>query len=232
MLHPGRRLRCLPWLAFAACVHVHAEAPAPASVQQVDDAIVFRGRIDAPAVTQFLVLLQDPRITRLVITSHGGLVWPALDMAEAVHARGLDVEVPEACLSSCANYVFPAGRRKLLARPDVVGWHGNMTHVMHLHQSGQGTWEERAIAGARVLARREQQFFARIGVDGFVCWFGKLPPHAAPGFYAVAVADMERFGIRDVQVLDAAAAPDPAVPVIAPDWGGLELLRPRVGLEE
>jgi len=95
-------------------------------------------------------------VTRLVITSGGGLVDAALDLAEAVHARHLDVEVPSTCLSSCANYVFPAGRRKLLARPGAVRWHGTMAHVLYLQVSGQDHWSDVEIGQARELARREQ----------------------------------------------------------------------------
>ena len=55
--------------------------------------MVFRGRIDREAAREFLRLSEDPAVLRLVIRSQGGLVDAALDMAEAVHDRGLDVEV-------------------------------------------------------------------------------------------------------------------------------------------
>lgn len=210
-----------------------AAESASASVRRVDDAIVFRGRIDAVSAAAFLALLQDAAVTRLVITSPGGFVAPALDMAEAIHARGLDVEVPEACMSSCANYVFPAGRRKVTGRPGTVGWHGNMAHVLYLHQNGHGHWPEPVIAEARGLARREAEFFRRAGVDGFVCWFGKLPPYQAEDFYWLPVEDMERFGIRDVTVRDPARPRQGAdlLPVSV-DWVLLQAQRPLVRLDE
>jgi hypothetical protein len=210
-----------------------AAQPAPgASIQRAADALVFDGRIDSAAAARFLQLLEDPGVTRLVITSPGGLVAPALDMAEAIHARGLAVEVPSTCLSSCANYVFPAGRRKQLGRPDAVGWHGNMVHVLHLQQSGQANWAPEALAQARALARREADFYRRIGVDGFVAWFGKLAPYGVEDFYYLSAADMARFGIRDVTTGAAAAAGDPARRPVAVDWPGLEALRPAVRLDE
>ena len=91
-------------IVFAALAGVPPAARAQAAtVRQSGDAIVFEGRIDAASVDAFLRLARDPQVRRLVITSPGGLVAPALDMGEAIHARGLDVDVPTACLSSCAN---------------------------------------------------------------------------------------------------------------------------------
>ena len=201
-----------------------------AQVEARADAVLFRGRIDAASVDAFRRLLQDPRITRLVITSAGGLVAPSLDMAEAIHARGLDVEVPSACLSSCANYVFPAGRRKRLGHPLAIGWHGNMAHVLHQQQAGLASWPEPQLADARLLAQREAELYRRLEVDGFLCWFGKIAPYEAPEFYTVSVADMARFGVRDVEVLGERAPEGDLPRLLAVDWQRLEADRPRVRL--
>ncbi|MCG2594369.1 hypothetical protein LZ009_16445 [Ramlibacter sp. XY19] len=218
----------LPTLLLAtAC----AAQPA-AAVQREGDAIVFDGRIDLASAARFLQLLGAPGVTRIVITSPGGLVAPALDMAQAIHARGLAVEVPATCLSSCANYVFPAGRRKLLGRPDAVGWHGNMAHVLWLQQSGQASWSDAELAQARLLARREADFYRAIGVDGYVAWFGKLPPHAVDEFYYLAPEDLVRFGIGDVTVRAGAASGDPALRLLAVDWPVLQAQRPAVRLDD
>lgn len=220
-------------LCLAAALAWHPCARA-AEVTRVDDAILFDGRIDAGSVARFHDLLRPPGVTRLVITSGGGLVGPALDLAATVHERQLDVEVPAACLSSCANYVFPAGRRKTIGRPDAVAWHGNMAHVLYLQQSGQANWDARALAEARVLARREAELFARIGVDGFVCWFARLPPYGVEDFHALSAQDMERFGIRDVTLRQPArwTPPDPAVRRVSVDWEALASSRPAVDLAD
>lgn len=214
----------------AACVSgAHAEG-----VTATGDTITFEGRIDNRSAADFQRLLQDPAITRLVISSRGGLVAPALDMAEAIHRRQLEVDVPEACLSSCANYIFPAGRRKTLGWPGAVAWHGNMTHVLYLQQSGQASWSEALMAEARQLARRETEFFRRVGVDGFLCWFGKIAPHDVDAFYYVAVQDLEKFGIHDVTVREDGPARTEAEGLrkIAVDWVQLEALRPSVRMDD
>jgi hypothetical protein len=145
----------------------HAQSP-PALVEVADGAVIFNGQINANSAARFLRLLQDRTVTRLVITSRGGIVSAALDMADAIHERQLDVEVPSACHSSCANYIFPAGRRKLVGRPGAVAWHGNMAHILSLQQTAQASWDENLAEGARQLAGREAEFFvASVSTDSF-----------------------------------------------------------------
>jgi hypothetical protein len=228
--HSLRIASLLCGLAAAGVAHAQ---PARASVERSGDAIVFRGRIDEASAAAFQQLLRDPAVKRLVITSPGGLVAFALDMAEAIHARGLDLEVPEACLSSCANYIFPAARHKRLGAATAIGWHGNMTHVLYLQQAGLRRWSEAELAAARTLAQRETAFFARLGVDGFVCWFAKLPPHEAQEFYALVPQDMALFGIGKVTIDPAAPLlPAPGVRLVVAERAALERARPVVRLEE
>ena len=203
-------------------------ARAQTVVRQEGDAIVFEGQINSASATEFLLLLLDPQVKRLVISSGGGLVAAALDMAQAIHERQLDVEVPRLCHSSCANYIFPAGRNKVLGRLGVVAWHGNMTHVLYLQRTGQGSWNDAQIADARRLAQLEAQLYARLGVDGFVSWFGKIAPYSAEGFYHLSLEDMARFGIRGVSVREPQPLPEQGhLRRIAVDWGRLETDRPE-----
>lgn len=216
-------------LALAGVV---AGAQPATDVRQVGDAIRFDGRIDQPAVDEFLRLLRDPAIRRLQIRSPGGLVAPALQMADAVHQRGMDLEVEGACFSSCANYIFPAARHKLLSGPAAIGWHGNMTHVLYRHQMGLERWTSEEVAEARRLARLEQAFYRRVGMDGYAAWFGKLPPYSVDAFYTLSPADMARFGIGEVRIRDPRApVPGGDVRVLAVDWARLDADRPTVLLQ-
>lgn len=221
-------------MLVALAGHGHAQGPPSAMVEAVDDAVVFNGQINPRSAAQFLQLLQDPKVTRLVITSGGGIVSAALDMALAIHERQLDVEVPTACFSSCANYIFPAARKKILGRPGAVAWHGNMTHALYLQQTGQASWSENLVEGARQLARREAEFFRRIGVDGFLCWFAKIEPYNVDDFYYLSLEDMERFGIRHVTVREASPgeSANGTVRDVRVDWAGLEAARPAVQLDQ
>jgi hypothetical protein len=229
-----------PFPRLAACALLvaagaHAQEPPPATrVEVAGDAVIFQGRIGRRSVDEFLRALQaHPEVNRLVITSGGGQVTSALEMGEAIHARQLDVDVPVACLSSCANYIFPAGRRKRLGHALAVGWHGNMTHVLYLQLTGEAHWGEELMEGARWLVRREAEFFPRIGVDGFACWFAKIAPYEVANYYTMSPADMARFGIRDVEVLPgpAPAADDDTPVMVTVDFQRLEHTRPAMPLD-
>lgn len=227
--------RCKAWpvaLLLLLAGDPLAQVPPATTVEAAGDAIVFTGQINQRSAAEFLRLLQDPAIKRLVITSRGGMVTAALAMADAIHARQLDVEVPAACHSSCANYIFPAARRKLV-QPGAVAWHGNMTHVLYLQQTGQASWSEDLMEGARELARREREFYRRIGVDGFVCWFGKVAPYSVDDFYSLSAADMQGFGIGQVSMREAAdrLPADPQVRPLVVDWEELIAIRPAVQVD-
>lgn len=128
-----------------------------------------------------------------------------------VFEHRLDVEVNEYCLSSCANYVFPAARRKFISPGAVVAWHGNYHHLkatglwtddiaarMRRHGEDAATAREAARAEMERLVRLERDFFARIGVDQYLCWIGKMPPYNARNYYFLSREDMARFGVTRV----------------------------------
>jgi hypothetical protein len=229
----GLRNAAIALICAGACLAWAQGTPAD-TVEASGDTVIFAGQINARSVAQFLRALQDPGIKRLVITSRGGSVAAALDMALAVHEHQLDIEVPTSCLSSCANYVLPAARHKTLGRAGAVAWHGNMAHVLYLQQTGQASWSESELQSARQLALREADFFRLIGVDGFVCWFAKIAPYNVEDFYFLSAQDMERFGIRDLTVRDDQPAPSatPELRKVLVDWATLDARRPAVKLQE
>ena len=147
-----------------------------------------------------------------MITSSGGAVEAGIALGTWVFEHQLDVEVPKYCLSSCANYVFPAGNRKYIGPGAVVAWHGNYHHLketglwvediaMRMQRYGEDatTAREEARAEMERLVRIEQDFFIRIGVDQYLCWVGKMPPYNAPNYYFLSPEDMAGFGITQVQ---------------------------------
>jgi hypothetical protein len=62
--------------------------------------------------------------TELSIRSTGGEVNTGMALGRWVHAHHLDVKVLDYCLSSCANYVFPAGAQKTVSNFAMIGFHG------------------------------------------------------------------------------------------------------------
>jgi hypothetical protein len=172
----------------------------------------YAGDISREANRAFFDSIRGRRIHRLTISSDGGEVEAGIELGRWVFQHRLDVEVLDRCLSACANYVFPAGRRKIIRDGAVVAWHGSYRHLletglwtddvayrMRTYSEPEALARRHAREQAEHLARLEDRFFEHIGVDGRVCWIGKLPPYAAPNYYFLSADDMARFGIRDVE---------------------------------
>jgi hypothetical protein len=177
------------------------------------DTAYYDGAISEAQNRRFFESVAGRAITRLVITSSGGEVEAGITLGRWVFERQIDVEVVRYCLSSCANYVFPAGRHKVIRPGAVVAWHGNYHHLARtglwkddvarrIARDGEDPETARRKVKAQVerLVRLERAFFRRIGVDQYVCWVGKVPPYNLPNYYFLSKRDMARFGITDVEV--------------------------------
>ena len=164
------------------------------------ETILIQGNILESTAIEFQQALSQRRISRVLLASGGGLVEPALTIASAIRDRKLEVEVVGPCFSSCANYIFPAGVTKTISGLGVVAWHGNMSHLLYLHISGVKLLDAKNLAEIQRLVRLENSFFASIGLDQFICWFGKVDPYNVRNMYFLNTADMAGFGLNDVNV--------------------------------
>jgi hypothetical protein len=88
--------------------------------------LLIQGRLDADLLAQFrrVVGTGDLHDVRVRLRSPGGDTFVGMAMGREIHRRHLDVEVDGYCQSSCANYLFTAGRRKYLRSVDQVRFHG------------------------------------------------------------------------------------------------------------
>lgn len=175
--------------------------------------ISYRGVLDEHGVESVRQLLaSDTEIETLAIASPGGELNLGMDLADLVVDHGLDVRVVGwGCASSCANYVFPAGRHKFVDSGAVVVWHGSAL------QKGLGGWW-RVLPAMRAYARkvkaRQRLFYERIGVDARVTILGQ--ELGCRCLWTLRPLDMAKFGIRDVHVA-------PAYGERQPDWDRLRI---------
>jgi hypothetical protein len=125
-------------LCAVVCVAVAAWIPrggfaAPASafaVRRDGPAVVYDGQIVTGSADALTAILDSSRTTPptvLRVTSTGGDASEALRMARIIRARGLDVRVSGYCGSSCAQYLFVAGRNKFVDQGSLVMFHGSPT---------------------------------------------------------------------------------------------------------
>jgi len=199
-------------IAASLAVMLWLACPASADVTPAAAKVFYTGPISAAQNSQLFTAVAGKPVERLVITSTGGEVEAGIALGMWVADHGLDIEVPEFCLSSCANYVFPAGHHKLIGPGAIVAWHGNYHHLkqtglwrddiavrMQRHGEDAATAEAHVHAEVDRLTRLEHDFFDRIGVDEYLCWIGKMPPWHAPDYYFLSREDMARFGVAHVQ---------------------------------
>jgi hypothetical protein len=125
-----------------------------------DSTLSFRGSIDSGSEKEFLALV-DARISRVQVSTFGGDVESALVIADYLHDHKIDLEVEEVCVSSCANYWFPAANRKIVPVGAYVGFHGDVTSsIPYWHNPSA-----EAIKFAQETSAKEQAFYQRIGLN-------------------------------------------------------------------
>jgi hypothetical protein len=191
-------------VSVATCISGGA-ARLPFGVQLVEEenVLVYRGGLSQARNERLFELYDTVKIKPqlLKITSSGGDVNLGMDLGEWVFQHHLDVEIVGYCFSSCANYVFLAGRKKVLNPDSILLWHGGSLQ--------KGNEEELVrLAGDQGKAyfdswrKREDAFFRTIHVDQRVLTYGQTATHVerpktAAG-YDYSIEDMAEFGVNNV----------------------------------
>lgn len=68
----------------------------------------------------------EKKPTLLKITSRGGTGLAGILIGRFIQENGLNIYVSGHCISSCANYIFPAGEWKILSDDALVIYHGGL----------------------------------------------------------------------------------------------------------
>ena len=101
--------------------------PNPATITVEGSTISFVGDIESQTYRDFLYAVRgkEDQITTIRINSGGGVTEQGMQIGEWVFDHKIDVIVDEICFSSCANYIFTAGKNKIIEKNAIVGWHGS-----------------------------------------------------------------------------------------------------------
>lgn len=96
-----------------------------------EDAIFFMGQTSFENF-EALQRLNNERpgaLKKLIVSSGGGDTIAGLEFGKFIRDKHLTVKVRDACVSSCANYIFPAAKQKIVEKNAVVGWHGGALQI-------------------------------------------------------------------------------------------------------
>lgn len=202
----------------------------PAVVQVQGDTITNAGNFSKASSAAFDAAVAGVRrgqLTRLVISSGGGDTVAGRHVGRWVRDMALVVEVDVICFSSCADYVFPAGRARVIRADAFVGWHGNERQfevlaarrgVSLADELGRAIPQDLAPAQRAALLQEflrsmavtrpdEDAFYAQLGLrDAFaVCAVGDLlerrPGYAGQVGWSFSLADMARLGLANTVYL-------------------------------
>jgi len=164
---------------------------------------------------------QSTKPTTLTVTSTGGPVHVGLELGEWVYSHRLDVKVYDLCFSSCANYVFPAGRKKLLGKDAVVGFHGGPTSEFYdtssiktaLQDVPEGqrerVYEEIKVSlnsYIEVNTERESAFYKMLGVSPKLNILGQSEQYEElrEGYdgWVYTPEDMMKLGLSNIEIIN------------------------------
>ena len=198
------------------------------TVERSGDTVIYRGSMTREGFDAIRKADLGPPVTTLLIDSAGGEIVTGMEFGAWVFERRLDVVVDRACLSSCANYIFTAGKNKEIKPGAVVAWHGSAKQPGLLEQlhdivekdiTSKGlphSQKSREIARARLAnveyltsaIQMQNGFFYRVGVDEYVTRIGN-DQYGVRGFFYLSVIDMAEFGIDNVTAPEDYADMDP-----------------------
>ena len=156
---------------------------------------------------------KEDQITAIRINSPGGFTDDGIKIGEWIFDHRLDVIVDELCFSSCANYIFTAGKNKIIEKDAIVGWHGSEQQDLFISAGLGISLEElygrdydEMMKSDKYDEADESTFLEKIGVHLYLMVYGMLPDqfdyyyneqHEFGG-WTFSIADMAKFGVHNV----------------------------------
>ena len=176
------------------------------------DRVIFTGEITPSSADALTALLKKQQIQRLVLReSLGGLIFPALRLADVVHDRHLTVVVSGECDSAC-TILLAAGSDRFAAPTSVIRLHSASivgTPFAAKHQADADAWYVRAGASEEFLAKvhahlGRRDFYsptlAELAANGLITHFFDLQAHLyepAKEWCQINVATCSKTGLQN-----------------------------------
>lgn len=99
------------------------------------ETITFEGEIESDEYELFSTKF-DSKVKTIYLNSGGGVTSEAMKIALDIVDHDITIIVNNWCLSSCANYLFLAGKKRVIQK-GIVGYHGNVKACF-----GDKKWKE------------------------------------------------------------------------------------------
>ena len=188
-----------------------AENEAPIWRAGDETLLCISGSTDEAMLEAFQALGPEPfdGVRAVQVTSQGGALWVALEIAEPLSRAELPVIAQGLCISSCAQFIFMAGSPKIVAPNSVVAMHGG---PLRLDRLISGEFDAEAERNLLRESLRFYEFYDRLDIDIDIV---KTPPPSvqerlANGeivFWAPTLEDYHRYGADNVIMIE---GPEPS----------------------
>ncbi len=207
---------------LAASTHVHA-ADEATQVYLGNGELNYMGGLNEDANKRLFALYDSlaSKPTVLSIRSVGGPVNAGIALGRWVRERQLDIKVLEFCFSSCANYVFPAARRKVVSNFAVIGYHGGpssgqfqfdkatQSMVDAMPPAQRKAFMDDIDKSIKANSEQERAYLRSLGMREDLSTLGQQERYQArypddPNVlgWTYSVEGFARFGVRDITVIN------------------------------
>ncbi len=199
-------IRFVVLVLVASCSSYNVESVHDEASRQVyfkDGVLYYYGSINKEKNVIAFDVLTGNKVEKVFMSSPGGLVSDAIQLAYRLHREQLDLQIGALCASSCANYIMPAARHVYLDKDSVLLWHGS---------SFQDDISEKVRDNNAVYVewrKEENKFFSDIGISPLITVCGienvsmldevlnLLYINKLAGF-TYSIEDMKNFGIENI----------------------------------
>lgn len=174
------------------------------------DTLYYQGYITDEANEKAKQLITS-EVTTLAIKSRGGDINLGMDLGELVRKKSLNIMIEKYCLSSCANYVFTAGKKKYLHEDSLLAWHGGATQKIDLDNISSDQ-HDYILSQIKPLIKRETLYFKKIGVQQKITTYGQQDKFHQYGDHyegwTFSLRALNQLGVDNIVLLDRKWDPD------------------------
>ncbi|GAC1609543.1 MAG: hypothetical protein NVS3B3_16350 [Aquirhabdus sp.] len=119
------------------------------------------GDISPSLLVEFKKIPELEKFKRLIITSGGGDVDSAIELANIVKNKEMKLVVDGICASSCANYLFIGAKTKIVRQNSFIAIHGSAHGGSNIYLRFNPDRE----SPIKETIKREQDFFRSLGMN-------------------------------------------------------------------
>ena len=147
-------------------------------------------------------------VRTISINSGGGDIETAINIGSIIYDKGISIEVRRLCLSSCANYLFPAARNKIINYGSIVGFHGSPnSDDSKLITTVDGTTTSDPAITDKIFSeirKTDKLFYNKIHVSWMMPLCGQNENIGDPdtGLSTYNEKDFAQFGVKNISYTD------------------------------